>query len=81
MTKTLLLIDLVMIGLAALLQLRSVVKYKKTNGALKTRITFMVLWICMFAHCLSVYHDKVTGIFFTLGIAALLSLYFRTHHQ
>jgi hypothetical protein len=80
MRETLLVMDMVMIAAAAVLQLRNIIKYKKTNGALRTRITFVVLWVTMFIHCFAVYNHRATGIFFTVGIIALLSLYFRTHH-
>lgn len=72
---------MVLIGVAAVLQIRNMFKYKRSNGALKTRVTFLIMWVCLFVHCWTVLNGTVTGVFFTIAILALLSLYFRVHHE
>jgi len=81
MMRTILIIDMIIIGVAAILQTRNMIRYKKSNGAMKTRITFMIMWFAFFAHCKTVLDGSVNGIYFTIAILALLSLYFRVHHE
>lgn len=68
-------IDLLLLLFVLHLQIRNLIKYKATNGALKKRIIMIASVLFLIVHVVRLLFDITTGLFLMLHVVTWLMLY------